>query len=473
MRYLQVLVLAVVGTAAGAFFSVVPANAQDCPGNPNALGTSRVLAVEPGSRFGVMQYHETLPLRDKEVVLTFDDGPLPPYSEEVLDILRAQCVKATYFLVGAMAHAYPTTVRRIHTEGHTIGTHSEDHPFRFERLSIEKLRQEIDDGIAAVGAALGDPKDVAPFFRVPGLARTEIIEKELAARSLAVFSSDTVADDWFHRIRASEIVRRAMSRLEARGKGILLLHDIHAVTVAALPELLKELKARGFHVVHVVPAPLAAQIGIAGEPLPLTIASATPWADDRSDPVWPETVVTEAAQPAVLPAPDTSSFDVGFKPNATARVILADGSADAAIPVASAMPWPDGSAVVFPSLELKLPAQRASDLAASAEEKPTSSEPPRQRPVHAATHHERERARAVAKPNRYLRRRAIAAAQHVRPQSQSKAVHHTAAPRQRAAAQHMRGPSQKSVTPTRKVETRVDRHAFRMERSRRQVACCS
>jgi len=161
----------------------------------------------------------------------------------------------------------------------------------------------------------------------------------------------------------------------------------------------------------------------------------------------------------VLPAPDSASFDVSYKPNATARVILADGSPDAAIPVATALPWPEPSAVALPALEMKLPAPRASDLAGSVEQKPTASEPPEPRQSHVDTHH--ERARAVARPNRYQRRPAIAAAQQVRPQSQ------------RAAAQHMRGAGQKSVTPTRKVETRSDRHAFRVERSRRQTSCCS
>ena len=438
---------------------MAPAHGQDCTGNPNALGTSRVLAVESGEYggFGVMQYPETVPLRDKEVVLTFDDGPLPPYSEQVLDILAAQCVKATYFLVGAMAHEFPAIVRRMHAAGHTIGTHSQDHPSRFQSLPLEKLRHEIDDGIAAVSAALGDPKEVAPFFRVPGLAQSEAIEKELAARSLIVFSSDTVADDWFHRIKASEIVRRAMSRLEARGKGMLLLHDIHPATVAALPELLKQLKERGFHIVHVVPAPAAAPVEMAGAPLTLTAA----WAERQDDPVWPEVVVTDpATELAVLPAPDTSSFDVGFKPAPRARIMLADGSAGAAIPGAAGTHWPDGTAVALPSLEVKLPALRKRDFAVWREERPTASAPTRPRHVQAATHHERERARTVAKPNRYPRKPAIAAAQQMR------------APNQKAAAQHARGQSQKSVTPTRKAPTRVD-HAYRMERSRRQVACCS
>ena len=251
--------------AAGVFAFSGAARAEDCPGHPDAMGTSRVLVVEPGefSQVGIMQYHQSLPLADKEVVLTFDDGPIPRYSNAVLDILAAQCVKATYFLVGAMARAYPATVRRIYEEGHTIGTHTEDHPARMQKLPIEKVRHEIDDGIADVGAALGDPTELAAFFRIPGLARTDAIDQELAARSLIVFSSDTVADDWHRRIKPADIVSRAMSRLEARGKGILLLHDIHPATVAALPELLARLKAAGFHIVHVVPA-AAEQIQTAG-----------------------------------------------------------------------------------------------------------------------------------------------------------------------------------------------------------------
>src|SRR6516162_602570 len=192
--------------------------ATNCPGHPDALGTSRVLAVDPTEypRIGRMQYPDSLPLNDKEVVLTFDDGPLPPYSNQILDILAAQCVKATYFLVGEMARAYPAMVRRIYEEGHTIGTHSEDHPTRFGQLPIEKMRQEIDWGISDVSAALGDPKYLAPFFRIPGLARSDVVESELAARGLIVFSSDTVADDWHHRIGAKQIIAAGTRRLEAR-----------------------------------------------------------------------------------------------------------------------------------------------------------------------------------------------------------------------------------------------------------------
>jgi peptidoglycan/xylan/chitin deacetylase (PgdA/CDA1 family) len=313
--------------AAGALAFSRAARAEDCPGHPDAMGTSRVLVVEPGefSQIGIMQYHQSLPLNDKEVVLTFDDGPIPRYSNAVLDILAAQCVKATYFLVGTMARAYPATVRRIYEEGHTIGTHTEDHPARMQKLPIEKVRREIDDGIADVGAALGDPTELAPFFRIPGLARTDAIDQELAARSLIVFSSDTVADDWHRRIKPADIVSRAMSRLEARGKGILLLHDIHPATVAALPELLARLKAAGFHIVHVVPAAVE-QVETAGEPT------------TRTRPAWPAATGIQIAEQTLTAAPDLKLFALNYRPHR--RIVLADRSANAAIlALAAATEW--------------------------------------------------------------------------------------------------------------------------------------
>jgi peptidoglycan/xylan/chitin deacetylase (PgdA/CDA1 family) len=232
------------------------ASTDTCPGNPNALGTSRVLSISQSefNKIGRMQYKQTLPLNDHEVVITFDDGPLPPYSNIILDILASQCVKATYFLIGRMAHQYPSIVRRIYNAGHTIGTHTQNHPLALQRLPLQRVGSEVEGGIASVDAALGDPKALSPFFRIPGLARTNAIDKYLASERLVTWSADVVADDWFRRIAAKTIVQRAIQRLEAKGRGILLLHDIHPATAMALPMLLKELKARGFHVVQVVAA---------------------------------------------------------------------------------------------------------------------------------------------------------------------------------------------------------------------------
>ena len=248
---LTALGIAIAVTASDA----LAATAADCPGNPDALGTSRTIVVDPKEhpRIGTMQYGETLPLEDHEVVLTFDDGPLPAHTNPVLDILAAQCVKATFFMVGSMAKAYPQDVRRVYEAGHTIGTHSESHPTFFGKLPPERMAAEIDDGIAHVSAALGDPSQLAPFFRIPGLRRGELLEAELAKRGLMTWSADFPADDWRH-ISSAQVINYALTRLEAKGKGVLLLHDIQARTQGALPTILRELKARGYRIVHVVPA---------------------------------------------------------------------------------------------------------------------------------------------------------------------------------------------------------------------------
>ncbi|HEU0082213.1 MAG TPA: polysaccharide deacetylase family protein [Bradyrhizobium sp.] len=235
--------------------AAVPASAADCPGNPGALGTSRTLVVDPTEhpRIGTMQYEETLPLQDHEVVLTFDDGPLPPHSNQVLDILASQCVKATFFIIGRMAHSFPDGVRRVRDAGHSIGTHTQNHPLGMKRMPVDRARQEIDDGIAATTAALGEGGGPAPFFRIPGLSRAGAVEDYLASKGIQIWSADFPADDWHH-ISAGRVYDIAMKRLEAKGKGILLLHDIQSRTVAALPRILATLKARGYRIVHVVPA---------------------------------------------------------------------------------------------------------------------------------------------------------------------------------------------------------------------------
>jgi peptidoglycan-N-acetylglucosamine deacetylase len=318
--------------------------AEECPGHPDALGTSRVLVVDPSKikRVGVMQYPQSLPLADKEVVLTFDDGPLPPHSNAVLDTLAAQCVKATFFLVGEMAREFPSVVRRIHEEGHTIGTHSEHHPLRMHKMPIDKVRTEIDRGIADVGGALWDQKDLAPFFRIPGLARSDAIEKELADRSLVVFSSDTVADDWHRRIRSADIVRLAVSRLEARGRGILLLHDIHRTTADALPDLLNKLKAAGFHVVHIVPG--TEQPEVAGTvPAGQAGSSSAANANMPTPAAQPTTAEAANAHGATAPEPNAAAQPAAAVIDSNQTKVAADAPAPAAAPNADNVPRDDSA----------------------------------------------------------------------------------------------------------------------------------
>jgi Polysaccharide deacetylase len=152
---------------------------------------------------------------------------------------------------GQMARAYPSMVRRVYDEGHTVANHTQNHPIR--KMSATQAAREIEEGFASLREAIGDPQAVSPFFRIPGLLRQKSVEQYLAAHGDMTWSADFLADDWT-RIKDSEVARRAISRIEARGKGILLLHDIHARIVPALPEILNELKSRGYKIVHVVPA---------------------------------------------------------------------------------------------------------------------------------------------------------------------------------------------------------------------------
>ena len=225
--------------ALGYFYTSIAGDAADCPGNANALGTSRTIAVDPAEHpfVGGAQYAESLPLSDREVVLTFDDGPAPPFTEHVLNTLAAECVKATFFVVGRMARAYPELVRRIYAEGHTIGTHSQSHPLIFDRMSIEQVQREVETGIASATVALGDTGRLAPFFRIPGLAHSPSVDAYLRQNGLMTWSIDFDADD-YRRIDAPEVLARALRRIEAKGRGILLLHDPRQVTVGALPALL-------------------------------------------------------------------------------------------------------------------------------------------------------------------------------------------------------------------------------------------
>jgi peptidoglycan-N-acetylglucosamine deacetylase len=297
------------------------ASASDCPGHPDALGTSRTLVVDPKEhpRIGTMQYAETLPLADHEVVLTFDDGPLPRYSNQILEILASRCVKATFFTIGRMAQSSPEGVRKLRDAGHTIGTHTQNHPLSMNRMAIERARKEIDEGIASVKAALGDDADqsLAPFFRIPGLLRADSVENYLAEQGMQVWSADFLADDWHH-ISSSRVYDLAMKRLEATGKGILLLHDIHARTVAALPRILDQLKARGYHIVHVV----AATVERPPTPTEPQQWRLHPPPENMAVTRWPEVPNFVFADNGELPAPSLSDFDLlDARPIAIAKAV--------------------------------------------------------------------------------------------------------------------------------------------------------
>src|ERR1700730_12672067 len=184
--------------AAGVFFLAPVAAA--CP--PEALGVARTLEVgtSGGLQVGLKTYPRSLVLDDREIVLTFDDGPSAQTTPKVLDALAKECVKATFFLVGRNAKALPALVKREIAEGHTVGHHTFSHPAATLRgLSEIAAQEEILRGFeaddkAAYGTASGAPK--VRFFRFPGFADTPALMAWLSAKNIAVFGADLWVSDW-------------------------------------------------------------------------------------------------------------------------------------------------------------------------------------------------------------------------------------------------------------------------------------
>jgi peptidoglycan/xylan/chitin deacetylase (PgdA/CDA1 family) len=229
------------------------AHAEGCPGNPGAIGTGRLIVADPAAlhQVGTEQYAQTLPLRDHEVILTFDDGPSPLTTEKVLDALAAECASANFFIVGEHAKERPDLVRRAYRDGHAVGTHSQTHP-NLARLPLDAAEREIDDGIASVRAALGPSMTPAPFFRAPYLQATPALERFLVGRGLMQWSADIIPEDW-RPLSPEDVVARTLAPLQAKGSGIVLLHDVQPQTAAALPMLLRQLKERGYSIVRAIP----------------------------------------------------------------------------------------------------------------------------------------------------------------------------------------------------------------------------
>ena len=225
------------------------ASAQPACSNPNALGVSRTVEIDTtgGPGFGFEHFKQHDFLRDKEVVLTFDDGPWVS-TPHVLKALADECTKATFFAIGKHATYYPEILRQVVKAGHTVGSHTWSHA-DLSKKTPEEAKDEIEKAISAVKWALEDAGPESAFFRFPALRHPPEMVTYLGQRNIAIFSTDLDSFDFKLR-KPEQIVKSVMSKLEKKGKGIVLMHDFQQGTAHALPQLLAELKAKGFKVVH-------------------------------------------------------------------------------------------------------------------------------------------------------------------------------------------------------------------------------
>ena len=223
---------------------------------PGGMGLARIVEIDTtgGPGFGFEHFKQYDFLHDKEVVLTFDDGPWPQNTPAVLKALTDECLKATFFEIGKHATWHPEITKQVIEAGMTVGTHTWSHkdlarnPYAKD---LEQAEQEIEMGNSAVHmAAAGAP--VAPFFRFPDLQHPPQLLAYLGERNIAIFSTDIDSRD-FKMHKPDDVIKSVMSQLEKHGKGIILMHDFQHNTAEALPELLRQLKAGGYKVVHMVP----------------------------------------------------------------------------------------------------------------------------------------------------------------------------------------------------------------------------
>jgi peptidoglycan/xylan/chitin deacetylase (PgdA/CDA1 family) len=226
---------------------VPPAPLAKCD-NPNALGVARTVQIDttggPGFGFEHFKTHDFL--RAKEVVLTFDDGPWPGNTPAVLAALAAECVKATFFAIGKHATWHPEILKQVAEQGHTIGTHTWSHK-DLSTLTLDQAKVEIEKGVSAVHWALGAPS--ASFVRFPALRHPPEVVAYVGERNMAIFSADLDSLD-FKIKKPEQVIKSVMKKLEKNGMGIVLMHDFQRATAHAMPELLRQLKANGYKIVH-------------------------------------------------------------------------------------------------------------------------------------------------------------------------------------------------------------------------------
>ncbi|WP_448040350.1 polysaccharide deacetylase family protein [Bradyrhizobium liaoningense] len=229
----------------------MPMQPKQACANPNALGVSRVVEIDTtgGPGFGFEHFKQFDFLTDKEVVLTFDDGPWPVNTPAVLKALADECTKGLFFSVGKHATYHPEILKQVLAQGHTVGTHTWSHVnLNSKKLTEQQVMDEVEKGFSAVRFALGT--NPAPFFRFPQLQHNPAIVSYFGTRNVAMFSTDIDSFDFRKGATPEKIVETVMTRLDKLGKGIILMHDFQKHTGEAMPALLARLKTGGYKVVQ-------------------------------------------------------------------------------------------------------------------------------------------------------------------------------------------------------------------------------
>jgi peptidoglycan/xylan/chitin deacetylase (PgdA/CDA1 family) len=203
-----------------------------------------------------------VPVTDKYIAITFDDGPHPQNTPRLLDMPRARNIKATFYVVGRNVDLYPQVVRRAVAEGHEIGNHSYSHRL-FSKMGDSEIRDELNRTRDAIARAAGvQPRTLRPPYGGLLQRQREWVNAEFGYPTI-LWSVDPL--DW-QRPGTSAVCSRILTKTTAGS--IILAHDLHAQTVSAMPATLDGLLQRGFKFVTVSQllamkaAPLTAQAAV-------------------------------------------------------------------------------------------------------------------------------------------------------------------------------------------------------------------
>src|SRR3984885_1019428 len=219
-----------------------PAKSAPACDKPDGMGLARTVEIDTtgGPAFGTEHFKQYDFLRDKEVVLTFDDGPWPENTPAVLKALQDNCLKATFFEIGEHATWRPDLTKLLVAAGMTVGSHTWSHKDLAKNpyaKDIEQAKQEIEMGVSAVTMAAGTP--IAPFFRFPDLQQPPDLITYLGTRNIATFSTEIDSFD-FKIHKPDDVIKSVLTKLEKNGKGIVLMHDFQKGTAEAMPQLLAQ-----------------------------------------------------------------------------------------------------------------------------------------------------------------------------------------------------------------------------------------
>ncbi len=176
------------------------------------------------------------------IAITFDDGPVPEHTDQVLSILKEHNVKATFFCIGKNVKEHPALTLQIHQDGHLIGNHSYDHGSFFDLQSSKKMRGELRETNDAINKTIG----LLPrFFRPPYGVTNPMLVKAIVRMNFvtvgwSIRSFDTTAK------KKEKLLARITQRL--RAGDIILLHDRCKITAEILPDLLNYIRSIGLRV---------------------------------------------------------------------------------------------------------------------------------------------------------------------------------------------------------------------------------